>query len=304
MDPARLPPPVTPGAAIGVAALSGIVDGERLDRGVACLEEWGFDPVLAQNLRSADGLFAGSDGERLEGFHRLVADPAIEAVVFARGGHGMLRVLPGIDWQLLARRPKAFVGYSDVTPFLLQVAQRLGLVSFHGPMVAADVARGLDGAEKESFLGCLAGEFPRTLPVPDWPRRGAASGPLLGGCLSLLTATLGTPWAAQLEGAILFWEEVAEPLYRLDRMLTHLRLSGSLERITGMLIGHIAWPQEEPRDEAWPWLVKEILKTSRWPIANGVQCGHSSPNLTLPIGIQARFEPNGDEVILGEGDSW
>jgi len=298
---AILPPPVLPGARIGVAALSGPVDPARLEAGFEALEAMGFQPVPAENLRSKHGLFAGSDAERLEGFHRLAADPSLSAIVFARGGHGMLRVLEGIHWPTLARHPRAYVGYSDVTPFLLEVVRRLGIVTFHGPMVAADFARGLSDEEQESFLGSLAGDFPRSLAVPCWERKGVAEGPLLGGCLSLLASTLGSQFAPTLQGSILFWEDVAEPLYRLDRMLTHLRLSGSLDGISAMLIGHIVWGEEDlSPEESWRRLADEITAGTSWPVAGGLRCGHSTPNMTLPLGIHAKLRPKNQEVILGE----
>lgn len=275
---------------------------ERLERGLEALRRLGFEPVLADNLRQRYGLFAGSDDERLAAFHRLVADPSLGAILFARGGHGVLRLLPRIDWALLAAHPRAYVGYSDLTPFLLEVVRRLGWVSFHGPMVAADLARGQDAAEEESFLACLAGELPAAYPLPTWPRPGVAEGPLLGGCLSLLASTQGTRFAAPLDGAVLFWEEVAEPLYRLDRMLTHLHLSGSLLKLAGMVVGHIEWAHTEKNPGlAWQQLVELTLSAVPGPLAAGLSSGHRAPNLTLPLGLRVRMDPDAGSLVLLEG---
>jgi muramoyltetrapeptide carboxypeptidase len=296
---------------VGVAALSGPVDPERLERGLAALERLGFVPVPADNLaaRSRDGLFAGDDADRLAAFHRLAADPSLAAILFARGGHGMLRVLPGIDWELLAKRPRAYMGFSDLTPFLLGVVARLGLVAFHGPMVAADLARGLLPEEEESFLGALAGRYPVAQPLgsPLRADSGERAGPLLGGCLSLLAGTLGTPWAADLSGALVFWEDVGEPPYRIDRMLTHLRLSGSLSAIAGMIVGHIsgacggsegtAGDGEAPAD--WRSVVGEALSGAVWPLAWGLPSGHVAPNRALPLGLAARLSPDATRLVLG-----
>jgi muramoyltetrapeptide carboxypeptidase len=242
ISPVSFPPPAGPGDRVGVAALSGPVDPERLECGLAELRRLGFAPVLADNLASRAGLFAGTDADRLAAFHRLAADPDLPAIFFARGGHGLLRILPGIDWELLARRPRAYVGYSDLTPFLLAVVARLRLAAFHGPMVAGDLARGLTLPEEGELLAALAGRYPREIPLAPPLRPGSARGPLLGGCLSLLAATLGTPYFPDLAGALLFFEDVNEPAYRLDRLLTHLSLSGNLEAIVGMLIGHLDGP--------------------------------------------------------------
>ncbi len=305
---AVLPPPVRPGDRVGVAALSGPVDPERLARGLAALAGLGFEPVPAANLAAKSGLFAGDDRRRLDAFHELAADPALKAIVFARGGHGVLRLLPAIDWELLAAHPRAYVGYSDLTPFLLAVTARLGLVAFHGPMVAADLARGLAGEEAASLLAALAGEYPRAYAVEGarggngavGPGAGeGVSGPLLGGCLSMIAALLGTPHLPDLTGAVLFWEDVDEPLYRLDRMLTHLKLSGSLTALSAMVVGH-AEPTDARGEPPAVWLADALAGFSP-PLAWGLAAGHRAPNLTLPLGLAARLEPAARRLICGEG---
>ena len=299
-----LPPPVVPGDRVGVAALSGPVDARRLEAGVEALERLGFEVVEASNVRRRRGLFAGSEAERLDGFHELAADSEVRAILFARGGWGVLRLLEGIDWSLLGDHPRAYVGYSDLTPFLLGVVQRLGLVSFHGPMVAADLARGLTAAERQSFLGALAGDFPRCYDVA-WAEAGQdASGVLLGGCLSLLVSSLATPWAADLDDSLLFIEDLNEPPYRFDRMLTHLRLSGTLTRIRGLIVGHL---HAEGGTEPTAWggevtlggLLGELATDFNWPLATGLAAGHASPNLTLPLGLMARLESTTRKLIVG-----
>jgi muramoyltetrapeptide carboxypeptidase len=302
IPPAQLPPPAGPGDRVGVAALSGPVDPARLEAGTAALRRLGFEPVVAPNVLSRHGLFAGSDAERLDAFHRLAADPSLSAIFFARGGHGVLRLLPAIDWDLLRRRPRAYVGYSDLTPFLLEVVRRLGLVAFHGSMVAADLARGLRPEEEESLLGALAGRYPTEQPFSRWLRRpnGEARGVLLGGCLSLLTATLGTPFAPDLEGALVFWEDVNEPPYKMDRMLTHLGLSGNLADIAGMIVGQIGNGQEGGSLD-WPALIGESVAGFPWPVGWGLPSGHFAPNWTLPLGLPARLNGGSLRLVLGEG---
>jgi muramoyltetrapeptide carboxypeptidase len=288
---------------VGVAALSGPVDPERLDRGLAALRRLGFEPVLADNVHASQGLFAGGDAERLAAFHRLAAIPGLRAIFFARGGYGLMRVLPGIDWDLLRRFPRAYVGYSDLTPFLLEVARRVGLVAFHGPMVAADLARGLRAEEEESLLGALAGRYPVESPFARWLRKpggGEIRGPLLGGCLSLLAATLGTPYAPDLAGGIVFLEDVNEPPYRVDRMLTHLGLSGTLAGIAGMIVGQLGEsmdPEGKPAD--WPAWVAEGLARYPWPLGWGLECGHAAPNRTFPVGLPASLDGTRGRLLIG-----
>jgi len=320
IEPVSLPPAAGPGDRVGVAALSGPVRPERLEAGVEALRRLGFVPVLADNLlaRSRHDLFAGDDAERLAAFHRLAADPALPAIFFARGGSGLLRVLPGIDWDLLARRPRAYVGYSDLTPFLLGVVERLHLAAFHGPLVAAELAQGLDAAEEASLLDALAGRYPAALPFQSWLREPAAgetvAGPLLGGCLSLLAGTLGTPYFPDLAGSVLFWEDVNEPPYRIDRMLTHLRLSDNLVNIEAMIIGHLAVSQitgqtpgqtagqAEPPAVDWPGLVEESAGGFSWPLAWGLDSGHLRPNLTLPLGLRVSLEAGDRRLRLAGGE--
>ncbi len=299
-SPIRLPPPARPGDRVGVAALSGVVDAQALAAGVEAVRRLGFEPVLADNLASGRGLFAGDDDRRLAAFHAVVEEPGLRAILFARGGHGLLRLLPRIDWPALARRPLAYVGYSDLTPFLLEVVRRLGLVAFHGPMVAVELAQGLSGEETDALVGALGGELPAAVPLRCGEGSEACEGRLVGGCLSLLTATLGTPYAPPLDEAILFWEDVGEPLYRLDRMLTQLRLSGSLERLRGMVVGLL-----EPADDApgslpsLPEIVEDLAREYGWSVAYGCPSGHCRPNLTLPLGSRARLDPAAGALQVG-----
>lgn len=263
---------------------------ERLARGVEALRALGFEPVLARNLGSRHGYFAGDDRERLDAFHELAADPSIAAMFFARGGQGLLRLLPDLDWALLAARPRAYVGYSDLTPFLLQIVARLGLVTFHGPLVAAELERGLSEDEAASLLRALAGSPEAEIAAPGAVRPGVAEGVLLGGCLSLLAATLGTPWSLDYDGALLFWEDVAEPTYRLDRMLTQLVLSGSLRAVSGIVIGSCPGIDLDGQSANWLDAVRDAARHHAGPVAWGIPSGHSTPNHTLPLGRPARLE--------------
>ncbi len=301
ISPPVLPPPLRPGDKVGVAALSGPVVPERLAAGLAALEELGYQPVEAANLRSAAGLFAGTDDQRLDAFHRLAADPDVKAIVFARGGYGVQRILPRVDWRLLAEHPPAYVGYSDLTPFLYQVVARLGLVAFHGPMVAADLARGLERLERASFEAALAGHLEAEIPVRFLSGgEEAAEGPLLGGCLAMLTSTLGTPYAPDLERAILFFEDIGEPAFRIDRMLTHLRLGGQLTDLAGVVAGHLTGAVPEgPEAPSGEELLRDLATGYPWPAAAGLCAGHACPNLTLPLGAWARLDPGRRSLLLG-----
>ena len=293
------PPPVRVGDRVGIAALSGPIDPESLERGVEELSGLGFEPVLASNLSLRHGLFAGTDEQRLTGFHELVTDDALGAIVFARGGHGILRLLPRLDWELMARRPRAYVGYSDLTPLLNLLVQRLGQTALHGPMVAVDLARGLEDVERDSLIRALAGE-----PSPAIPIAGAGEsveGVLLGGCLSLMNAVVGTDFQLRFPETIVFWEDVDEPLYRLDRMLTQLRLSGSLTGIKGMVVGELDLLEEDVELGLLPGLLAEWSIEFSCPISYGVPSGHCRPNLTLPLGARVKVDAERGEMTFPAG---
>ncbi|MGE0639090.1 MAG: LD-carboxypeptidase [Thermoanaerobaculia bacterium] len=292
-----MPPPVRPGDRIGIAALSGRVDGVRLADGIRELERLGFTAVPASNLASVDRIFAGTDDERLRGFHELLEDPSLGAILFARGGHGLLRILDRIDWRQVGSRPRAFVGYSDLTPLLTAVGEQCGLATFHGPMVASDLADGLTPEEEASLLAALAGESPFRFPLEGG--EGAAiddrlHGVLEGGCLSLLAAD-PYPVATRPYDRLLFLEDVDEPLYRLDRMLTQLRRSGSLAAVQAMILSTSIAP-----DPLGDWLDLARDAAPGVPLFWGLASGHRRPNLTVPLGLPARIDVGRLELVIGE----
>lgn len=289
MRGAQPPPPVRSGDVVGIAALSSPPDAGALETGVRQLEGLGFRVRVADNLGSKWRLFAGDDEARVQGFHDLVADAEVRAVFFARGGHGVLRLLPTIDWALMRAHPKAYVGYSDLTPLLLQIVQRIGLMCFHGPMIATDLSSDLTQAESDSLLGALLGEIEGVFELAEGGLGQEAEGVLLGGCLSLLVATLGTAFSPDLAGSLLFLEDVQEPLYRLDRMLTQLRISGTLDLVKGIILGYL---EAIDADGNGPDSLLEMVGSAHsGPLGWGLSCGHGRPNLTLPLGARARLCP-------------
>jgi len=298
--PPVLPPPVRAGDRVGVAALSGPVAPERLAAGLSELRALGFAPVPARNLEARHDLFAGDDALRLEALHELADDDSIAAIVFARGGHGLLRLLPEVDLARLARRPRAWVGYSDLTPLLNALAQRAGVVTLHGPMVAADLARGLTAEERASFLAALAGDWPQlhALRADERASAIAAEGETAGGCLSLLAATLGTPWQCDLSDKIVLLEDVDEPTYRIDRMLTHLGLSGSLAAVRGLILGDLRG-SDEAKDVPSSVAARVRRVAPGAAVWQGLEIGHRPPNRTLPIGLAARIDAATRTLAVG-----
>jgi muramoyltetrapeptide carboxypeptidase len=267
---------------------------------VACLERLGYRVRVAPHTRDRRRFTAGTVLDRVADLHALFADDGVAGIVAARGGAGGGWLLPHLDRDLLSTHPKPFVGYSDST-FLHLYLQRLDLVTFHGPMIAWELADGrLDEASWRAAL------TPGAAPYASEPddlvalRDGSGEGRLLGGCLSIVAAAAGTPWALRpdTEGTVLFLEDVDEKPFRLDRMLLQLRQSGALEGVRGIVFGDMKGCNP-PASVDWTLedVILEALDGLDVPVALGLSSGHaSSPNVTLPLGVRARLSCHAGEA--------
>jgi muramoyltetrapeptide carboxypeptidase len=284
------------GGIVGVAALSGPVREEHLAAGVAALESFGYGVRLAPNVLAQEPLLglAGGDDARLEGYLSLLRDPEVDAILFARGGYGVTRLLGRLPEEALRQSVKLHCGYSDVTALSAFLRERCGQFSIHGPMVAADLARPLDALTAAWFPALLEGRAPIRLEVPaaDVLVPGRAEGPLVGGCLSLLAALAGTPWEYDYDGALLFLEDVGEEAYRIDRMLGTLVSSGRMDRLAGIIMGSMTRVTfggvEDP--ERLRSLLLDRLAPLGVPVGGGLPFGHAGPNVPLPVGARATWD--------------
>ncbi len=278
-----------------MVAPAGALHEERLERGVRVLEGWGLRVVLGDALLERQAYLAGADEVRRADVQRMIDDPGVRAVFCARGGYGSQRLVPLLDLGALVRGPKPIVGYSDTTA-LLNAALAAGVVAIHGPMVADDMAAGLS-ARSETWLRNVLCDptYLWEADVPQTVRPGRATGPLAGGCLSLLASTLGTPYAPETEGAIVFLEDVGERPYRLDRLLTQLRQASLLDRAAAVVFGTMATC---PRvDGVGPLeVVRACLADLPCPVGFGLAAGHHLPgaegadNLALPLGVRVTLD--------------
>lgn len=296
-----LPRPLRKGDVIAIVAPGGPVDRGRLARGLARLSAAGFIPETAAGLLDREGYLAGNDRHRAAQMEWALTLPEARAVMAARGGYGTTRLLPLIDWKRAAAHPRLLIGYSDVTAVLAYVSTRLRLAAIHGPMAAtADLAFRPDRKALEAFVRLVGGHVsPREPwgPPCERLRGGAAEGVLTGGCLSVLTALLGTPYEPDFRGALLFLEDVREPSYRIDRMLTQWVQSGRLRKIGGIVAAKIA-PVKHEEEEEIRKVFASAGKRLSVPVWYGFPAGHTRPNYPLPFGVRARIDTRGRLFLL------
>jgi muramoyltetrapeptide carboxypeptidase len=286
-----LPPPLGPGDRIGIVAPAGPVRRGALARGLAVLRGRGFEVVPGRHLCDRRAYLAGADRDRASDLNRMIADPSIRAIWFARGGYGSHRIVERIDFRPLRRRPKWLIGYSDVTVLQAAAWRRLGLSTLQGPMVAQ---LGEPGAyDARSLWGAISGDaLEFALPARTVLRPGRARAPIVGGCLAPLVALLGTPYMPSTSGTILFWEEVNEEPFRIDRMLAQLRLAGVLRDLSGMIVGRLVGCRARRPGQQVPLaaILATHLAGTRYPVVVDFPAGHCEGKRTLPLGREARLD--------------
>lgn len=285
------------GDLIGVIAVAGPVTPAEIEPGVTLLESRGYQVRLSDALYEKKGYLAGEDRIRLTELERMFREDEVKAVICARGGYGTLRLLERLDFKLIRRHPKIFMGFSDITALLWAFYRKTGLITFHGPMLkslGADQARNL-----ESFENLMTAQSPLPLELDQGTviRPGRVSGTLLGGNLSLIAHMIGTAFMPDLKGALLFLEDTNEALYRIDRYLSHLRLSGLLDDLAGIVLGRFEGCEEV---EQLPDLFAERLAGLGIPVCSGLPVGHGAENLALPLGIQATLDTERMTLTLEE----
>lgn len=299
-----LPGPVEPGNVVGIVAPSGPADMELLDAGTAFLERHGFKVLAGCHVNGRDGYLAGPDSGRCLDLNAMLREPQVRGVLFARGGYGVMRILDSVDIDAIRSDPKLLLGMSDITALQLSLYARCGLVTFAGPMVAGQVATGLDPLSEEWLLSTLNRPVePRDLFEPCGElhvlRSGTASGPLIGGCLSLVCALLGTPHSPDYSDAILFLEDVNEPAYRIDRMLTQLKLAGVLSCVRGLVLGHfVGQGNNGDLVKTVEKIVSDLTADEPIPVVSRFLHGHVLPNLTVPHGAFADLDADGPSLVV------
>lgn len=292
-----------------VAPASGAFNAGEIEFSKEWLNKLGLKYKIGKNIRKSYSDLAGTDEERLEDFHEAWADPEVSAIIPIRGGNGVCRFLPRLDFELIQKNPKILIGYSDLTALINTIYQRCGLVTFHGPMAGSFYRssytyyyfqRAVMGNKP---LGLIVDPIPAELWAPKYPpprivlSEGKARGVLAGGCLTLVKQLMGTPFEIDTEGKILFLEDVAEEPHSIDRYLTQLLLSGKLHKAKAILIGecHNCQPGGSgrtrlPLNKSIEDVLRERLSGLGIPVVYGMRFGHGQDQFTLPIGVSASLE--------------
>ncbi len=278
-----IPPRLRQGDTIGVVAPASHFDLKKFNRGIAVLESMGFNISIPERLFDKNKYFAGSDFKRAEMVNRYFADPTIKAIICARGGYGSIRTLSLLDYKIIQKNPKIFVGFSDISALLSTLYLKCRLVTFHGPTVTT--IGNSDNRTKDSLLSIITSDEKPKIAIKGGTtiHPGSSSGPVLGGNLRTLCHLLGTPFQPDFQECILFLEDRGEGPYRIDRMLSQMKLAGCFNGLAGLILGTF---EDCGRDDIIR-LAIDIFKDDKIPILAGLEVGHGKRNLVVPTGLHA-----------------
>ena len=278
-----------PGALIGVIAPASSVESGALQTGIAALKAEGFEVEIGASVYEQKGYLAGSADKRAADLDRFFRRDDIDAIFCARGGFGSIQTLPYLA-ATLKNHPKIFVGYSDITVLLNWLYQFCAMITFHAPMVAEDFARGLTEQGRNLLWRVLRGEdCGWTVSMDESIRPGIAEAEMMGGCLSLLVTTLGTSYEIDSRGKLLFLEDVGERPYRVERMLTHLKMAGKLDHVAGVVFGDFIRCEDGGSRDVKE-VICELFHDVDYPVVMGLRAGHGPENLALPFGARMRLD--------------
>lgn len=296
------PPVLRPGDTVGIVAPASNIKRAGLEAGCDRLRVSGYRPFYFDSILDQDLYFAGSVNRRARELEEMFVRDDVRAILCARGGYGANYLLPALDLEKIRAHPKIFVGYSDITTLLTYFTDAASFVTFHGPMAAKDWEHegGVDAASWGAALSAATAWDVPLNPEVSALVEGEAEGILYGGCLSILVASLGTPYAINTDGTILFLEDVSAKPYQIDRMLMQLKLAGHFDQVRAIIFGEmIDCVQGTNQDYTLQKAITRIVGDLGVPVAYGVRSGHvTSGNITLPFGVQARLKVNGGQASL------
>lgn len=291
------PPRLKPGDTIGIVAPAGPFDSEKFMKGKTVLESMGFQTFFDEGIFQKHGFLAGTDIQRTDQLNRLFADPTVQAIACARGGYGSIRILSFLDFETIKKHPKIFLGFSDISALLSVLYEQCGLVTFHGPVVTT-----LAKATEKTIMAmktALTSDASLELTPEDGKviKPGVCSGLVAGGNLTTLCHLVGTPYAPNFKGKILLLEDVGEMPYRIDRMLTQMKLAGCFNGIAGLILGVF---EECGHLNEIVEIFNNIFENANIPILAGFGMGHGEHNLTIPMGLGATLDTDKNRLLFHE----
>ncbi|QDQ02546.1 LD-carboxypeptidase [Lysinibacillus fusiformis] len=293
----KIPKALKKGDTIALISASGATPPGKLFPAIESVKKLGFKVVVGETCRARHGYLAGSDELRASEVNQMFRDPSIDGIFCIRGGYGATKILPFLDYDMIQANPKVFAGYSDVTALHIAFNQKCDFVTYHSPMPSTEfIQSDMDDYTWDCFINRVIATERSGLLLENPPAQsmttlvtGEATGQLVGGNLTLVTASLGTPYEIETQGKILFLEDIDENEQRIDRMLTQLKLAGKLDAVAGILLG--AWTNCGPENPEQPdnslslqTIFNEILVPLKKPIVMDITCGHCLPTMTLPLG--------------------
>jgi muramoyltetrapeptide carboxypeptidase len=298
------PQPIPSGGILTAVSPAGPVSREEVESGIAALRELGYTVHASAHALDSGEYLAGFDSIRADDLMAAFRDDDSDGIICTRGGYGTMRLLPLLDWKLFPNHPKSFTGFSDVSALQLTLWKRSGLVTFSGPQLARGFSRNLDAFSTQQWLRMVQGNawgVPLLMPEGESLTPvvgGKESGPLLGGNLAVLAALCGTEWAPGFLGAIVVLEEIDEPPYRIDRMLTQLLMTGAFDGVKAILLGrfdqHVKGEKYD-RTSTVVSVLREALPSV--PLVCGAPYGHTGPTWTLPVGAWATLDIDAGTLI-------
>lgn len=295
------------GDTIGIVSPAGPIKREELEQGIKIVESLGLHVKLGKHVFDKYGYLAGSDSDRAADLNDMFKDNEVKGIICARGGYGSGRIVELLDYEVIKQKPKVLLGYSDITYLHTAIRQRTGLITFHGPMVASDMG--------ESDFAKLSYDLLQQFFIPqdvvyttaisplEAIVHGRAAGALVGGNLSLLTSTLGTPDEIDTKGKLLLLEDVSEPPYKIDSMLNQLKLAGKLDQAAGILIGDFTdCEAKDPETSlSFDQVLVDYLTDLEKPVLKGFRIGHCNPNITVPLGTEATMDTKTKTLQVSAG---
>ena len=300
---ATTPPYLSPGDTIGIMCPSGFMPEEKYSTCIRVLKEWGYKVKEGSTLKSQYHYFSGTDEERLNDLQQMMDDDEVNAILFARGGYGLTRIIDSINFKKFKKRPKWIVGYSDITLLHCHILKQYKIPSLHAPMAAAFNDGGQDNQYILSLKSALAGKKASIdIPFYQLNKMGQAIGKLVGGNLSLLAHITGTKSQVKMKGKILFIEDIGEYIYHIDRMMYQLKRSGQLDELAGLIVGGFT----DMKDTVIPYgkevyeMINDLVKEYTYPVCYHFPVGHQTENFALKVGVEHHLYVEENHVLLHE----